>query len=144
MKPLKLRCICRPNEYDLPKILVENIRAKLRIGNTYFANNDGPLSQQQLDAGWEASWTLQHFDLPFTLSKKHDGINKKGRNYYVAAGIPGLWFTDRMHNLELRDTRRNSDWDKLQDKRVVRRMHRQMAKGFAGATDLHSARNHKR
>lgn len=144
MKKLKLRCICIPNHSDLGFLLADNVRESFHVGGTYFAEPREKLTQSQLDSGWIAVWDLIHFELPFNISKKPDANNRKGHSYYIAPGVPDLVFTDKMHNLEVRDTRRNSDWDKLQDKRVVRRMYRQMAKDFAGATDLHSARNHKR
>ena len=145
MKKLKLRCICTPNKNDMPGVFLENVNEGFHVGGTYFAEpNKQKPTQLQIDSGWIASWDLLHFDLPFNISKKPDANNRKGQSYYIAPGVPGLVFTDKMHNLEVRDTRRNSDWDKLQDKRVVRRMFRQMAKNFAGATELHSARNHKR
>lgn len=133
MKPLKLRCICRPTDYDMPKVLVDGVRSSFRIGKTYFADlvNGNPES-------WEPAWKLRHFEMPFEVMRHEAG------SYYHTPGVPGLWFSDKPSPLEVRDTRRNSDWDKLKDKRVVRRMHRQMAKTFAGATDLKAARNHKR
>lgn len=144
MKKLKLRCICTPNAFDLGKSLADNVNKCFHVGGTYFAEPREKLTQLQLDSGWIAAWDLIHFELPFSINKKPDAKNRKGQSYYMVPGVPGLVFTDKMHNLEVRDTRRNSDWDKLHDKRVVRRMYRQMAKNFAGATDLHSARNHKR
>jgi hypothetical protein len=117
----------------MPEELGEQVRASFRVGKTYLAYlvTDKP-------EGWEPTWTLSHFNMPFSV------LRDKNKHYYYTPGIPGLWFCDKPSPLEVRDTRRNSDWYKLQDKRVVRRMHRQMAKTFAGATDLKTARNHKR
>lgn len=144
MKKLKLRCICTPNKNDMEGIFVDKVNECYHVGGIYFAEPSEKLTQRQVGSGWIAVWDLVHFELPLNISKKPDANNRKGQSYYMAPGVPGLVFTDNMHNLEVRDTRRNSDWDKLQDKRVVRRMYRQMAKNFAGATDLQSARNHKR
>lgn len=143
MKKLKLRCICTPNKNDMPGIPVERINEVFHVGGTYFAEPREKLTQRQIDSGRVAVWDLIHFELPFSINKKPDANNRKGHSYYMAPGVPGLVFTDKMHNLEVRDTRRNSDWDKLQDKRVVRRMLRQMAKTFH-VGELKLARNHKR
>lgn len=133
MKTLKLRCICRPTDYDIPKTMAEAVRANFRIRKTYFAD------LVTGDPGrWSERWTLRQFDMPFIA------MRDKEKPYYYVPGVPGLWFSDKPAPLEVRDTRRSSDWDKLKDKRVVRRMYRQMAKSFAGSTDLKSARNHKR
>lgn len=133
MKTLKLRCICSPTDYDMPKMMAEAVRANFRIGKTYFADlvTDNP-------EHWKPTWELSHFKMPFSVLR--DNENPR----YFVPGVPGLWFSDKPAPLEVRDTRRSSDWDKLKDKRVQRRMYRQMAKSFAGATDLKSARNHKR
>lgn len=143
MKKLKLRCICTPNGLDLGKSLADRVNECYQVGGTYFAEPREKLTQSQLDYGWIATWDLVHFDLPLNISKKPDDKNRKWQSYYMAPGVPGLVFTDKMHNLEVRDTRRNSDWDNLQDKRVVRRMYRQMAKTFH-VGELKLARNHKR
>lgn len=143
MKKLKLRCICTPNKNDMAGIFVDKVNECYHVGGTYFAEPREKLNQRQVDSGWIAVWDLVHFELPLNISKKPDANNRKRQSYYMAPGVPGLVFTDKMHNLEVRDTRRNSDWDKLQDKRVVRRMYRQMAKTFH-VGELKLARNHKR
>lgn len=58
-------------------------------------------------------------------------VEKCGDGFWYASGVPGLKLKlvkVVKPKLEKRDTRRNVDWGKLDDKRIVRRMMRQMAK----------------
>lgn len=139
-----LRVAIAATGYDIGDSLASNLRECGFVEGAKISAKANQITAEELDAGCKATWTLQHFEMPFTISKSPNHDNRKGRTFYYAPGVKGLLFADYVPRLETRDTRRTSDWDKLHDKRVVRRMYRQMAKNFAGAVELNLARGHKR
>lgn len=117
-----------------PEVVGGQVGEKFKVGEVIAAASLGPGCVMQLD----------HETPIYVLREKE--LSSPGRRVYVAlVGFDGLALVETIKGgrFQERDTRRLSDWCKIYDKRVFRRMMRQSAK-YWDSGDLKLARSHKR